>query len=109
MAQDLVLTKVASGLKGPTQIASFRDGTGRMLIAEHSGTVREVDPATGISRTFLDIRERVWIRPVPCCDEQGLLGLTFPLGDGAKDHFFIAYVDRQSYEIIARFGTPGTR
>lgn len=101
----LEFVPVASGFSGPTQIAAFRDGTGRFLISEHRGTIQLWDPtrAEDGPKLILDIRDRVWQRPRPCCDEQGLLGLTFPPGQGAKTFFFVSYVDRESNVLVSRF------
>src|SRR5437867_2182543 len=77
-AGDIKFVEVASGFTGITHIAAMRDGTSRFYVAEHAGVVKELNGDQ--TRVVLDIRDRVWQRPKPCCDEQGLLGLTFPLG-----------------------------
>lgn len=101
--QDLaVTTAVAEGLTAPTAIASPRDGSGRIFVAEHGGTVKAFVPGEPVSQV-LDIKDRVWQRDRFCCDERGLLGITFPPGDGLKDHVFLSYVSKDSYVVVSRF------
>ncbi|BDC49544.1 glucose dehydrogenase [Bryobacterales bacterium F-183] len=102
--EDLAVaySQIASGFNAPTQVTSMRDGSNRLFIAEHSGTVQELSP-TGEVRLFLDITNRVFERDGFCCNEQGLLGIAFPPEGKPKDHFFISYVDRDSNVVVSRF------
>ncbi len=102
IAGDFAAVPVGTGFSGPTGIASANDGSGRLFVAEHSGKVRALNP-DGSSSVFLDLSGRVWQRREFCCDERGLVGITFPPGDGPKDHFFVAFVDPQSYVTVSRF------
>ncbi len=104
-AADYAAVKVGAGFTAPTNIASARDGSGRLFVSEHGGTVRILTP-TGEVQPFLDITDRVYQRSTFCCDEQGLLSVTFPPGAGAKDHFFVSYVDRKSNIVVSRFDIP---
>ena len=80
-AEDYAVRTVGEGFTAPTVIVSAFDGTGRLFIGEHGGTIRSLD-ADGTVSLFLDISARVFPRVDFCCNEQGLLGLTFPPGDG---------------------------
>jgi glucose/arabinose dehydrogenase len=63
-------TQLAGGLQRPTAIAGLPDG--RLLIAEHPGTVRVYDPASGLAAApVLDLRDRVDTSD----NERGLLGI----------------------------------
>lgn len=101
----LHLTMVSEGFSDPTQIVSPRDHSDRMLVVEQAGTIRafSLDSGAIYPEPFLDIRSRVFQRPVACCDEEGLLGLAFPLDEGPKDHCFVFYVDADRNIIISRF------
>jgi glucose/arabinose dehydrogenase len=102
-ASDFQAVRVGSGFIAPTNIASSRDGSGRLFITEHGGTIRVLNPGSAEPAPFLDITERVWQREGFCCDERGLLGITFPPGNDPKDHFFASYVDRESNVVVSRF------
>lgn len=104
-AEDLAVqySEVATGFNAPTQVTSMRDGSNRLFIAEHSGTVQELSLATGERRLFLDIQNRVFERDGFCCNEQGLLGIAFPPDGKPRDHFFVSYVDRDANVVVSRF------
>lgn len=101
-SQEFVAIEAGAGFLAPTSIASPRDGSGRLFVAEHGGSIQILEP-DGSLTPFLDITERVFARLDFCCNEQGLLGITFPPGDGPKDHIFLSYVDRFSNSIVSRF------
>lgn len=108
LAQDLaVKTIVAEGLTAPTAIASPRDGSGRLFAAEHGGTVSAFLPGEPV-KEVLDIKDRVWQRDRFCCDERGLLAITFPPGSGPKDHVFLSYVTKDSHVVVSRFSIDPT-
>lgn len=102
--EDLAVqySEVATGFNAPTQVTSMRDGSHRLFVAEHSGTVQEVSPQGG-KRLFLDIQDRVFERDGFCCNEQGLMGIAFPPAGKPKDHFFVSYVDKESNVVVSRF------
>jgi glucose/arabinose dehydrogenase len=101
-AADMELVEIASDFTTPTAITSAHDGSGRLFVTEHSGTVRIWNP-DGTTTLFLDIRDRVFPREDFCCNEQGLLGIAFPPGGGPKSHVFLSYVDRTSNCVVSRF------
>lgn len=97
----LKFVQVLSGIRQITNIEPIRDGSRRMYLSQHSGVIQEWNGES--TRVFLDIRDRVFQREFDCCEEQGLLGFTFPMGNGIKDHVFVSYVDRESNCLVSRF------
>jgi glucose/arabinose dehydrogenase len=75
-SQEIKLTVIADGMVAPLH-ATFAPGdTSRVFVAEQLGTVLAIDLATGIKTVFLDVSDRVVVRP-GSYDERGLLGLVF--------------------------------
>ena len=58
-AVSITWERVASGLSQPTQVTSARDGSGRLFVVEKQGTVRVFRNGRLLSRSYLDIRDRV--------------------------------------------------
>ena len=71
-AVSITWDRVASGLSQPTQVTSARDGSGRVFVVEKQGTVRVFRNGRLLSRTYLDIRDRVRDE-----GEGGLLSIAF--------------------------------
>ncbi|MGH3759366.1 PQQ-dependent sugar dehydrogenase [Actinophytocola sp.] len=81
-------TEVAAGLARPTAIAALKDGSGRLLITEKSGTVRGFHPDTGLeAEPVLDITDRVDESE----NERGLLGLAVAPDFGQSQAVYVAY------------------
>lgn len=99
-AQDapLRLTRIASGLRNPTDIQSPHDGTGRLFVVEQEGTIRILRGGALLPEPFLDIRSKT-----RAGGERGLLGLAFPPDFGAKQYFYVNYTDLRGDSVIARY------
>ena len=92
------LDQVVSGLSSPTAIASAKDGSGRIFVAEQRGTIRVVQGGALQPGFFLDLRSRV-----TSGGERGLLGLAFH-PHFATNHYFYVYYTRNGGDIVvARF------
>jgi glucose/arabinose dehydrogenase len=84
----------------PVAFAPASDGSGLLFVVEQPGRIIAVDPATGTSSVFLDIRDRVgntW-------SEEGLLGLALAPDYAESGNLFVYYSSiaaRRS--IISRF------
>ncbi|HTM51756.1 MAG TPA: PQQ-dependent sugar dehydrogenase [Bryobacteraceae bacterium] len=89
---------VAAGFAFPTTIASARDGSGRLFIAEQAGRIQILRAGRIAPVPFLDISDRV-----NCCGERGLLGLAFPPSFAAKRHFYVYYTAASGDLVISRF------
>ena len=70
---DIALVETHSGLRNPVDLASARDGSGRLYVVEQIGLVQEFTDGVKGQSPFMDIRDRV-----SCCGERGLLGIAFP-------------------------------
>ena len=70
---DIALVETHSGLRNPVDLASARDGSGRLYVVEQIGLVQEFTDGVQGQSPFMDIRDRV-----SCCGERGLLGIAFP-------------------------------
>jgi len=95
---DVRLIRIASGFTAPTAITHAGDASGRLFIVEQRGQIWIVRNGARVERAFLDITSRV-----QCCGERGLLGLAFPPGFAAKQHFYVYYTDRAGDLIVARY------
>lgn len=75
---------VATGLTGPTSVAMYPDGSGRLLITQQNGVVRVYDPFSGILPTpFLSVSTTTFF-------ERGLQRLEFD-PDWANNGFVYVY------------------
>ncbi len=53
------LVKVAGGLADPVNVASAKDGSGRLFIVERTGTIRILQDGAVLDEPFLDISRAV--------------------------------------------------
>ncbi|MEJ7608877.1 MAG: PQQ-dependent sugar dehydrogenase, partial [Bryobacteraceae bacterium] len=91
------LYRVLGGFDLPVDVASPRDGSGRLFVVQQRGLIRVVKNGTILPDPFLDIRSSV-----SCCGERGLLGLAFPPGYADKRYFYINYTNLEGNSVIAR-------
>lgn len=82
----------------PTNIASARDGSGRLFVNLQSGQIVIFDGARVLSAPFLDIASLV-----SCCGERGLLGTAFHPRYQENGLFYIYYTDRAGNIVVARY------
>lgn len=92
------LVKVGGGFTSPVFIGSAGDGSQRLFVVEQPGRIRILRNGVVQPAPFLDITSRV-----QCCGEQGLLSVAFPPDFAASGRFYVYYVDRSSFLVIARF------
>lgn len=92
------LTPVLSGLSGPVDIASPKDGSGRLFFVEQRGRVRVARAGSLLTAPFLDISSRV-----SSGGERGLLGIAFPPDFRTKQYFYVNYTDTRGDTTISRF------
>lgn len=121
---DITLVETLSGLRNPVDLASARDGSGRLYVVEQIGLVQEFSNGVQGQSPFMDIRDRV-----SCCGERGLLGIAFPPDFAGSRVLYVNYtttlpgtlhtrvsrfrlrtgvhqVDPDSEEIILQFSQP---
>jgi glucose/arabinose dehydrogenase len=77
------------GFDHPTNIVAADDGTGRIFVTDQTGIIRVVKDGALLPTPALDIRSRVG----SLGNEQGLLGLAFPAGFGAKRYAYVYFTD----------------
>ncbi|MHB1341405.1 MAG: cell wall-binding repeat-containing protein [Coriobacteriia bacterium] len=81
----------------PVGIENAADGSGRLFIVDKGGVIRVVSGGQLLATPFLDISGLV-----SGGGEQGLLGLAFPPGFGAKQYFYIDYTNTAGDTVVAR-------
>ncbi|MCS6952318.1 MAG: PQQ-dependent sugar dehydrogenase [Bryobacterales bacterium] len=94
----LRLTRIASGLRNPTDIQAAHDGSGRLFFVQQDGIIRVMRDGVLLAEPFLDIRDKT-----RAGGERGLLGLAFPPDFAAKGHFYVHYTDVRGDSVIARY------
>ena len=99
-APQFELKTIASGLEMPVQLTHAGDRSRRLFVVEQKGRIRIIKDSVVNGAPFLDISQRI-----SCCGEQGLLGLAFPPGYAAKQHFYVSYTNVDGHTIISRYLT----
>ena len=84
------LDRIARGLKAPTVLTSANDGSGRLFIAEQTGTILVIDNGVLQATPFLDLSSKI-VKLIPVYDERGLLGLAFHPDFRNNSHFYVYY------------------
>ncbi|MFK5921167.1 MAG: PQQ-dependent sugar dehydrogenase [Verrucomicrobiota bacterium] len=83
------LVEVASGLIDPINIASAKDGSGRLFVVERPGLVRIIKDGKLLKRPFLDIKDTT----VSSFLEQGLYDIEFHPDFKKNGKFYVHYSD----------------
>jgi glucose/arabinose dehydrogenase len=85
------LKQIAEGFTSPLNLVSVPDGSGRILIADQTGTIHILDKNGKRSDDlFLDLRERM-VKLNQGFDERGLLGLALPPDFMSNRKLYIYY------------------
>jgi len=92
----IAIEAVAEGLLDPIGILGAPDGT--LLVNERAGRVLAIDPRSGETSTFLDIRDRVLGG-----GEQGLLGLALDPEWPDEGRAFVHYTGLDGNPVLAEF------
>lgn len=88
---EVALERIAGGLTAPVDIADPDDGTGRLFVAEQSGTIRVLMPGGEVAaEPWLDLRDRM-VALIEGFDERGLLGLALHPDFAANGRVFVTY------------------
>jgi len=101
-AQQISTELFVSGLNGPVDIQSARDGSNRLFVVEQSGRIRIVRNGQLLNQPFLDIQDRLTTG-----SERGLLGLAFPLGFAQSQRFYVNYTGAGGHTVISMFQVTG--
>src|SRR5437016_4568049 len=97
-AQEIRMTKIASGVGGPTDIQNANDGLGRLFFVQQNGMVRIFRNGALNAQAFLDISGKTHAD-----GERGLLGLAFPPAFDRKQRFYVDYTDLNGDTVIAQY------
>ena len=102
LAQDVRLTRVASGFERPLGLTHAGDGSGRLFVVEQGGRIRVIGKQGGEPRTFLDLSSLT-----RAGGERGLLGLAFDPKFRQNGRLYVNYTDRNGDTVIARYTAQG--
>ena len=90
-ALDVKLEVVATALQSPIDLKESPDGTGRLFIAEQTGTVRIVMVDGSVRpEPFIDLSRSI-VRQYVRFDERGVLGFAFHPDYKANKKFYVHY------------------
>jgi glucose/arabinose dehydrogenase len=91
LAADVKLEVLADGLQSPIDLKEAPDGSGRIFIAEQTGTVRIVMPdGTVRPEPFIDLSRSI-VRLYVRFDERGVLGFAFHPDYKKNGKFYVHY------------------
>ena len=101
----LTLDKIADGLELPVYVTGTGDGSGDLFVVQRKGEIRILDPKTGKSKLFLDIRDRV---DGTLFGERGLHAIALDPKYAKNGHFYVHYNSTNGDTNLVRFtGKPG--
>ena len=101
---DLKFTLIAGGAALLTDIASPRDGTGRMFVTEQTGRILVIQ--SGVFVPFLNLEDRVQYFQFR---ELGLLNVAFSPGFATNHHFYVFYNSLPNGDVtLSRFSVSAT-
>lgn len=101
---EIDFTLLADGFDQPLKVTGAGDGSGRIFVAEKTGTLRVVRDGEVASQPFLDLRGRV-----STDSERGLLGVAFTPDFAASGVLYVSYTDTSGTSILSRFDSDGTK
>ena len=97
----LILTPLISNLNKPIAVRNADDGSGRIFICEQSGLIKIYKNGTLLSKPFLDLRSIVEGNQ----EYPGLYSIAFAPDYETSRYFFVYYVTKDNYTILARYQT----
>jgi glucose/arabinose dehydrogenase len=101
-APALTVETVVTGLNKPVYVTALPGNEPRLVVVEQRGVLRVVEDQRLHPQPFLDITDRVH-NPLAPGDERGLLGLAFHPDYRNNGYFYLNYIDREGYTVIARY------
>ena len=97
----LVFTPLITNLDKPIAVRNAADGSGRMFICEQGGLIRIYKNGALQNRPFLDLRNIVEGGQ----EYPGLYSIAFAPDYAVSRYFFVYYVTKDNYTVIARYRT----
>src|SRR3954454_17729070 len=95
---SVTFNKVVGGFTRPVSVTSARDGSRRLFVVQQQGTVRAVKKGVVQRADYLNLSPEVL-----CCDEQGLLSITFHRNFRAHPFVYAAYTRSDKALQVSRF------
>lgn len=89
-APRVALKLIADGFTSPVALVDPGDGSGRLFVADQTGSIWILSNGKRIEKPFLDLHERV-VKLNAFYDERGLLGLAFHPNFAANGRFYVSY------------------
>ena len=93
---------IAKNFEKPLYVTNYPNNNNKLLVLEQEGIIQIVENNIVSEIPFLDISNRVH-QPLYPADEMGMLGLAFDPNFNENNNFYVNYVDRDGFTIIARF------
>ena len=93
---------IAKNFEKPLYVTNYPNNNNKLLVIEQEGIIQIVENNIVSEIPFLDISNRVH-QPLYPADEMGMLGLAFDPNFNENNNFYVNYVDRDGFTIIARF------
>uniref|UniRef100_UPI002869CD09 PQQ-dependent sugar dehydrogenase n=1 Tax=Deinococcus sp. TaxID=47478 RepID=UPI002869CD09 len=97
-APRVTFAPVAQGLAQITALANAADGSGRLYVAQQTGSIRVLQGGKLLPTPFLDLSGLT-----RAGGERGLLGLAFDPGYKTNRHVYVHYSDRSGDTVMARY------
>ena len=80
-------------------LVRFHPETNAMFVVEQTGKIKLIEKNK--TTTFIDLSESVMTGPIP--DERGLLGMALHPSFAINGLFYVSYVDKDNFSVVARY------
>ena len=89
---------ISEGFSRPL-LVRFHPETNSMFVVEQTGKIKFIDKNK--ITTFIDLSDLVLTGPIP--DERGLLGMAFHPNFSENGLFYVSYVDKKNFSVVASY------
>jgi len=89
---------ISEGFSRPL-LVRFHPETNSMFVIEQTGQIKLIEKNK--ITTFIDLSELVLTGPIP--DERGLLGMALHPDFSKNGLFYVSYVDKNNFSVVARY------
>ena len=95
---------VSEGFSRPL-LVRFHPETNSMFVIEQTGKIKFIEKNK--ITTFIDLSDLVLTGPIP--DERGLLGMALHPSFAENGLFYVSYVDKNNFSVVARYFYDNTK
>ena len=95
---------VSEGFSRPL-LVRFHPETNSMFVVEQTGKIKSIEKNK--ITTFIDLSDLVLTGPIP--DERGLLGMALHPSFADNGLFYVSYVDKNNFSVVARYFYDNTK